>query len=412
MKRVIAPASGGSQRKTRAEGEGTIRPFKIRLADGRVVPWREGLEGTVTLFQGRRRVTIAGKSERPTVYGVTRREVGDQLATIRGDVKDGVSPKAGKDTLAAHVAEYLPVLQRASNKPSAYRRNEELLRLHVLGEAAVPGVPYIGNRKLGDLFARPKLIDDLYSALHTCRAHNTIVHVHVALHKALQQAVAWGKIPANPADRVVKPKLRKVNIQPLDAEQAKHLREVARDDDLEAFWILALTHGFREGELLALRWCNITSGDMVSVTHSLARAKGVNEYELGQPKTDKGNRKVRLSAVALKALERHRQRAENPSRDAFIFTRPGTPFPLDADRLSRAWWALRKRAGLPEKTRVHDLRHTAATLLLLQNVHVKVVSEMLGHASIAITLDLYSHVLPDMQQAAVDAIDRLYPDAA
>ena len=177
--------------------------------------------------------------------------------------------------------------------------------------------------------------------------------------------------------------------------------EAAKGDRLEALYILAVTTGLRQGELLGLKWDDIDlEVGTLQVRRTLTTAKG--GPILSAPKTKSTRRTVRLSQTALEALRSHleRQLGEDIDRAGDLWRENGLIFasesgsPLSRQHITaRRFKPLLKRAGLPE-IRFHDLRHTCATLLLSKNVNPKVVSEMLGHASIAITLDTYSLVLP------------------
>jgi integrase len=187
--------------------------------------------------------------------------------------------------------------------------------------------------------------------------------------------------------------------------------QAARGDRLEAIYVLALNTGMRGGELLALKWDDVDlERSLVRVRCTLTRSdKG---FVFGSPKTKKSRRTIRLTAGAVQALRGHlsRQLEEmeqtgslyEPGRLIFA-TEMGT-FINPSNLRNRSFKRLLRRAGL-RPIRFHDLRHTCATLLLCKNVNPKVVSEMLGHSSISITLDIYSHLLPDMQKSAVRALE-------
>jgi integrase len=187
----------------------------------------------------------------------------------------------------------------------------------------------------------------------------------------------------------------------LSPEQARHVLALAEDDPLEALWRLAITCGLRQGELLALRWSDVDlDRGTLSVVATLEQWRdGVPV--IAEPKTARSRRQVELGEAAVEALRRHRQR--NPGI-GFVFTRPDGR-PLSRPMVGGAWRSHRLRA-VPA-VRFHDLRHTAATLMLSRGVHPKIVSEMLGHSTVAITLDLYSHVTPTMQREAASVMNDL-----
>jgi integrase len=243
-------------------------------------------------------------------------------------------------------------------------------------------------------------------------APRTVLHVHHVLSKALKQAHDDGLVPRNAAGPVKPPRPRGEEIRPLNPEQVRALFGAAGEagDRLRALYVLAVTAGLRRGELLGLRWedVDLESG-MLQVRRTLSEPKGGYVFEA--PKSGKG-RQVRLTRKALVALKEHRRRQFTERMQTAAFWRDhGLVFPstvgtpLSGGNLTRAFKAALKRAGLPEGTRFHDLRHTCATLLLRQGVNPKYVQELLGHADISLTLNVYSHVLPDMGDAAAGAMD-------
>jgi integrase len=237
--------------------------------------------------------------------------------------------------------------------------------------------------------------------------------LHVALHKALDQAVKWHMIPRNVAEVVKAPRPAPEEIRPLNREQTKTLLEVAKreEDRFEALYMLAVTTGLRQGELLGLKWDDVDLEDgVIRVRRTLARHKG--RLALGEPKTKRSRRTVQLTEAAVEALEGHFGR-QMMQRDCLgdLYEDQGLVFATQRGTLvnptnlrKRSFEPLLEKAGLPA-IRFHDLRHTCATLLLSRNVNPKIVSEMLGHATIAITLDTYSHVLPNMQKGAARALE-------
>jgi len=267
----------------------------------------------------------------------------------------------------------------------------------------------LGSVKLKAL--SPTHVRGLYKEKLSSLSPRTVRYIHVTLHKALKQAVSDGLIPRNATEAVKPPQVRREEIRPLTPEQVKMLLDAASGDRLEALYVLAVHTGLRQGELLGLKWDDIDlQARTLQVRRALITARG--GPRLATPKTKGSRRRVSLTGVAAEALKGHleRQLAEI-DRAGSLWQENGLVFasetgaPLDRRYLtSRRFKPLLKRAGLPH-FRFHDLRHTCATLLLTQNVNPKVVSEMLGHSSIAITLDTYSHVLPNMQDSAARALE-------
>lgn len=266
------------------------------------------------------------------------------------------------------------------------------------------------NRRLAELDRGH--LDRLYhQRLAAGLSPTTVRHVQAILHRVLEQAVRWGVVARNVADLVDPPRRAQRDMRPLDAVQVRRLLDAAHGDRLEAIFVLAVTTGMRRGELLALRWRGVDlDGASLSVTGTLHQTP--SGLVVAEPKTPRSRRRIDLTPTAVAALRRHRT-AQLEERllagslwqeGGFVFTNVVGRAVDPGNLLLRAFAPLLTRAGLP-RMRFHDLRHTAATLMLTRGVHPKIVSEMLGHATIAITLDTYSHVLPTMQQAAARAME-------
>jgi integrase len=212
------------------------------------------------------------------------------------------------------------------------------------------------------------------------------------------------------------PRVRTPEMRPLTPTEARELLQAAESNRLKALYVLAVTTGMRQGEILGLGWEDVDlEAGVVRVRRTLTLAKG--GPRLTEPKTRGSRRSIRLTTSAVEALERHRERQEGEgvakgdewNDMGLVFcTRRGTP--IRRDNLHDKYWKpLLRRSGLPD-IRFHDLRHTCATLLLTKGVHPKIVSEMLGHSSIAITLDTYSHVIPGLGDAAARAMEDALKD--
>jgi len=292
-----------------------------------------------------------------------------------------------------------------SVKPSTLSRYEVFVRLHA--------IPALGDVRLRDL--SPDDLERLYATdIREGVAPISVVHLHNVLHKALAHAQRRGLVEVNVAKLVDPPRPQRHEMQALSPAQARQFLSVVRGDRLEALYVLAVTTGMRQGELLALRWRDVDlEGGSLRVTSSIQYVRGKGLC-VSSPKTARSRRQVMLSGVAVEALagrrdaqnrERSRQGEKWEDRD-FVFTsRYGQPI-YATNLIKRSFPRLLKAASLP-RIRFHDLRHTAATLLLGEGVHPKIVSEMLGHTSIGITLDLYSHATPTIQKEATAAFDRL-----
>lgn len=279
-------------------------------------------------------------------------------------------------------------------------------------------IPALGRVQLVKL--TPQHLQHLYAMkLDEGWSSTTAHHLHTVLHGALQQAWRWGLVARNVADLVDAPRMAKAEMHVWTPEQANvFLATVAAAGDrMEALYVLALTTGMRQGELLALTWDDVML-DASNPSLTVRRALEMQEHgkrAMGKPKTETGRRRIDLSARAVDALRAHRKRQAEERLalgaawdDQELVFCNGIGRHLEPNNVKRgSFIPMKKAAGVPD-IRFHDLRHTAATLLLLEGVAAKVVSEMLGHASIAITLNTYSHVLPTMQRSAAAAMDRLF----
>jgi integrase len=267
-------------------------------------------------------------------------------------------------------------------------------------------IPMLGRVQLVKL--TPQHLQHLYAAkLEDGWSSSTAHHLHTVLHGALEQAWRWGLVARNVVDLVDAPRMAKAQLHVWTPEQANSfLATVAASSDrLEALYVLALITGMRQGELLALQWSDVLlDGSHPSLT--VRRALEMQEHgkrTIGKPKAEIGRRRIDLSAVAVDALRAHRKLqleerlATGPAWDDLdlVFCN-SLGRPLEPNNVKRgSFIPMKKAAGVPD-IRFHDLRHTAATSLLQKNVNPKKVQEMLGHASIAITLNTYSHMLLTM----------------
>ncbi len=366
----------------RGRGEGTIR----RRADGR---WEAQI--------------VLGSEHRRSIYGKTRLEVTRKLAAAQRDYEQGLPVVDQRQTVEQFLSSWLET-RRAELAEGTWRRYEQCARLHIN--------PQVGRTKLAQL--TPQAVQQLYAmVLAHGRCSTTARHVHAVLHRALESAVRLGLVTRNVADMVDAPRKRRVAIHPLTREQARQLLATAANDRLAAVFVVALATGMRIGEMLALRWRDVDlARGSLSVTATLAWSTGkpTGKPVWAEPKTQRSRRRIALSAPVVEALRQHRTRqqverlAAGPAWQEYgsVFC-DEVGIPLNDGHVRRRHWRLLKAAGLP-RVRFHDLRHTCATLLLSQRINPKVVSEMLGHSTVSITLDIYSHVLPDMQEDAASAL--------
>ncbi|GAG61989.1 unnamed protein product, partial [marine sediment metagenome] len=234
----------------------------------------------------------------------------------------------------------------------------------------------------------------------------SVRYIHSTLHKALKSAVKLGMIARNPADAVDVPKVERHEMKVMSEANIHIFLEYAKSTPYYALFYTALFTGMRRSELLGLRWSDV---DLllcqISVNRTLHQLHN-RDIIFRQPKTDKGRRLIALSPSTVLVLREYKERQEKLIQslgltltdDNLVFGQHDGK-PLLPDSITQAWRKLARGVGLRD-IRLHDARHTHASLMLKQGIHPKVVQERLGHASIQITIDTYSHVVPGLQQAA------------
>jgi integrase len=240
----------------------------------------------------------------------------------------------------------------------------------------------------------------------------SVRYVHTIVHRALKDAVRWGRIARNPADAADPPRAAATSRPTMTTWTAPEVRaflEHTADHRLHAAFVVLATTGMRRGECLGLRWTDLDlDGKRASIVQTVIAVN--HEVRFGSPKTARGRRTVVLDSGTIAALREHRQRqlAERLLMGAWftdhglVFCRPDGG-PLHPERFSRTFTDQARQAGLP-LIRLHDLRHTWATRALSAGEHPKVVQERLGHAVIAITLDVYSHVTEGLHGDAASRV--------
>jgi len=354
------------------------------------------------LWRGSYWVTTAKGLKRRYVSAKTRQQCSQKLTKAMADRDGGLIFEAGHLTVGDYLKRWLKDVEDTVRR-STYEGYEYAVRPHI--------VPALGRIKLKDLTSA-HLRSFYRDRLDSGRAPATVYKLHVVLHKALKAAVADGLIPRNAAAGLKLPRITREEIDPLTEEEARRLLETVRGDRLETLYVLALNTGMRQGELLALKWDDVDlERGVLRVRRTLTHAN--KSFVLGEPKTKNSRRTIRLTTGAVNALRMHLSRQlEEIEYMGSLYQPGGLIFATETGTIinpsnlrNRSFKPLLKGAGLPP-IRFHDLRHTCATLLLSNDVNAKVVSEMLGHSSIRITLDIYSHLMPDMQEKAAKALEK------
>jgi integrase len=339
-------------------------------------------------------------------FAGTKRAAHEECARLVAEFKAGNYVEASKETVGAFLERWLTdVKSRVS--PRTHERYAELVRTNI--------VPALGTTALKNL--RPADISAAYATALTSGRRKgsgglstrSVLHIHRVLKQALGQAVQWEMIARNPCSGVKPPKVQSKPMQTYDMAQTVELIEAMRGTRLFVPVVLAVLCGLRRGEIAALRWQHVDlAAGQVAVVQSAEQTKAGVRYK--EPKSGRA-RTVALSATVVEELRAHRVRqAEELLRlgtkvtDATFVCAREDGQPLQPNTFTHDWD--RKIAGIAlPRLRFHDLRHAHATHMLSSGVHPKVASERLGHSKIGITLDLYSHVLPNMQADAAAIVD-------
>jgi integrase len=340
-------------------------------------------------------------------FAGTKRQAQIEAARLISELQNGTAVEPSRMTVAVFLERWLEHM-KGQLSPRSRERYADLCRKNI--------APLLGVLALTKL--RPAHISAAYAkALASGRrdgsgglSPRTVTYMHRVLREALQQAVRWNLLARNPADAVKPPKVERRQMRVLDADGTAALLEAARGTNLFVPVLLAALCGVRRGEIAALRWrtVDLERGTLAVVASAEQTSTTVREKP---PKNGKG-RAVALPLLVVDELRSHRVRQAEGllalgvrlTDDHHVVTREDG-LPLQPRSLTHAFETFLRKHGL-QRLRLHDLRHTHATQMLKNGVHPKIAQERLGHSSVAITLDLYSHVLPGMQDEAAQGVDR------
>lgn len=332
----------------------------------------------------------------------TKREAGEALTEILGQLATGQYVAPSKLTVGRFLKdEWLPAI-RTRVRPLTFDSYAGNVRNHV--------VPRLGSMPLQQL--TPSMLNSLYAELGERLSPRTVRYIHAILRRAFADAVKWNRLARNPVDPADPPSPRAGGARAMrtwsSSELARFLESV-RNDRLFACWRFLAMTGCRRGEALGLRWRDL---DLNNGRATIIQTV-VGNCIPSETKTDRSRRTIALDDATVVALRQHRK-AQNEERlllgasykaNELAFCREDGS-PMWPRSLTRSFARLVETAGLP-RIRLHNLRHTYATLALQAGVHPKVVQERLGHATISITLDVYSHAIPAMQEEAADRVAAL-----
>ena len=296
------------------------------------------------------------------------------------------------------VAEYLELWLRDHMESQVRLRTLEGYRQHVRGKI-VPRIGRVSLRRLTPLQVQEMEAELLRSGGQSGGklSPRTVLQTHRILARAMKYAMRMGLVSRDVVAPVEPPRISRHEVRSLSWDECRQFLAEVDDPLFQTLFLLALHTGLRRSEMVGLQWRDIDlQGGFLSVQRALVKLPS-GGVDIGEPKSGLG-RMLDLPEAALEALRSHR---ESPRGNGnFVFCRPGGGH-LDPNLVTRVFKRTALRAGL-DGVRFHDLRHTHASLLLAEGVHLKVVSERLGHSSIAITADIYSHVLPTVQRSAAE----------
>lgn len=326
---------------------------------------------------------------------------------IKGDMLSGKYVKPSKLTLGEYLDKWLNDYSAINTAPSTHRVYKQQVNNHVK--------PAIGNLPLNAV--TPAIMSDYYAnRIKAGLSGQTVTHHRTMLHKAFKTAKQWGLLAVNPVDDSTPIKITKPEMQTYEAPEVSKYLEAAKKTDYYALFHLGLHTGLSRSELLGLKWQDV-SLDILNPTIKVVRSLHEKEgggYYLKEPKTASRRRLVVLTPASAVVLQAHydyckatREALEKKlTDDMFCFCHLDTGEPYRPGYISHLWGKIAKDAGL-KHIRLHDSRHSHATILLEQGVHPKIVQERLGHSSIDVTMDIYSHVTQTMQASAAKRFDEV-----
>ena len=338
----------------------------------------------------------------------TKREAQVECSRLISELNGGLYIEAAKITVGQFLDRWLEHIKPLVS-PRTHERYSEIVRKNIN--------PLLGAVVLTKL--RPMQISDAYvKALAGGRrdgqgglAPSTVRYMHVILKASMHQAVRWQILARNPVDAVDPPKIERSAMNTYDLAQTADLIDATRGTRMAITVILAVLCGLRRGEIAALRWRNVNlDAAQLAVTESAEQTTAGVRYK--KPKSGKG-RTVALSARVVNELRSHRIRQAQEllllgvplTDDAFVVAKADGS-PLQPRTITQKWHLLLAKNKTLPHIRFHDLRHAHATHMLASGVHPKIASERLGHSKVGITMDLYSHVMPGMQEDAAARVDR------
>jgi integrase len=375
---------------------------------GRLFSRSEG-SWSIVLYLGVDAVTGKKKQKWHTFRG-NKKAAEKEFSRLVNEVNSDNYVDAGNITVKDYLEKWLANYAKVNVGAKTFERYTGIVQQHL--------IPALGALKLAKL--RPLHIQDAYAKSQAegarkdgrkgALSRQTVLHHHRVLRQALKQAVRWQLVSRNVADAVEPPRPEFHEIEALDESRTAGLLEAAEGTRLRIPILLAITTGMRRGEILGMRWqdINLDSG-VATVCRSLLETKAGLAFK--EPKSRRGRRNISLPSIAIEMLRAHRElqvQAKANMNDAYLDNdlvcgrEDGSPWPPSAFTSTfRALLQRRKITGV----RFHDLRHSHVSQLLRSGISPKVISERLGHSKVGFTLDVYSHLLPGMQEEAATTVD-------
>lgn len=359
---------------------------------------------TIVLNLGRDPSTGKRKQQWISIKG-TRKDAEKRLAELLHQMDNGAFIKPARTTMSEYLERWLNDYVKTNLSPRSAEGYEHIIRKHLM--------PALGNITLTQL--KTEHLQRYYADKIAAGLSNlTVRHHHALLHKALSTAVGWGILSRNVADAMTTPRTQRQDMQTWDESEVIQFLREAKASPYYALFHTALFTGMRRSELLALKWSDVDFIlGQVSVSRSLHCLQG-SKIIYSPTKTAKGRRAIALTPTSFVVLSEHRNKCtadrmllnSRLSEEDLVFCHSdGTPYLPNS--ITHAWIKTVRKSGL-KPVRLHDARHTHASIMLKQQVHPKIVQERLGHASISVTLDTYSHVAPGLQQAAAKSFDEAF----
>lgn len=336
-----------------------------------------------------------------------------RLTELLASLDRGIYTPPGKLTVAEHLGNWLDGYVKTNCSQRTLDGYQAIVKHHL--------IPALGHILLKQL--TPQTIQAYYGKACQKLSTRTVHHQHRVLSNALKYAVRQGYLGRNVCELVAAPKPQKKAMRTLTPEELETLLETATENQFYPVIYTAVSTGLRQAELLGLRWRDVDfDSESILVSRALYKRRGVYEfkkrrgvYEFKEPKTAHSRRRVNMTPKLAAYLKEYKAERESlllhlgclPRLDDLVFSSVEGKSP-DPGVLSHNFARIVKRAGL-ENVRFHDLRHTFASLMLLQGARPKVISEALGHSSVAFTMDVYSHIIEGMQQDAMRLLDGVLP---